>query len=144
MTNEITEDILAFIFGGKAEFTILQESINGKKEVSVRYRVSLSKDGNVYFVSTQPLDSVDLSYHGYLYKGRYYKGKKFDFNPGDYNTPAIHALLWVLSKGDNLPSVVHVLHHGKCSRCGRKLKDLESLQCGMGPECRKKGVKIGC
>lgn len=144
MTNEITEDILAFIFGGKAEFTILQESINGKKEVSVRYRVSLSKDKNVYFVSTQPIGSVDLSYHGYLYKGKYYKGKKFDFNPGDYNTPAIHALLWVLSKGDNLPYVVHVLHHGKCSRCGRKLKDLESLQCGMGPECRKKGGKIGC
>lgn len=138
MNNEVCTGVNNFILGGKAEFTILQEAVKGKKEVSVRYKVSKSKDGNVYFVSTQPIGSVDLSYHGYLYKGRYYKGKNFDFNPGNYNTPAIHALLWVLDRGDNLPSVVHVLHHGKCARCGRKLKDTESLRCGMGSECRKK------
>ena len=135
----VNENILAFIFGSKAEFTILQEAINGKKEVSVRYRVSQSKNNkDLYFVSTQPLGNTEIVYHGYIYGGNYYKAKTLKFDPTLYNNSAIKALLWVLSKGDNLPTVVHVLHHGKCSRCGRKLKDIESLRCGMGPECRKK------
>lgn len=141
MTNEITENVIAFIFGGKAEFTILQEATDRTPEISVRYKISKSKDGKVYFVSTQPIGSMELAYHGYIYNNRFFIAKRFDFNPGDYNEKAINALNWVLncvSKGNNLPSVVHILHHGKCSRCGRRLKDIESLRCGMGPECRKK------
>ena len=139
MKNEVCHNVNKFIFGGKAEFTILQEVVNGKKEVSVRYKVSQSKDNkNLYFVSTQPLGSTEIVYHGYIYMGNYYKAKSLKFNPALYNESAIKALLWVLSRGDNLPKIVHVVHHGKCSRCGRSLKDIESLRCGMGPECRKR------
>jgi Family of unknown function (DUF6011) len=30
-----------------------------------------------------------------------------------------------------------VLHTGRCSVCNRKLKDPESIEYGIGPECRK-------
>ena len=56
----------------------------------------------------------------------------------DYNKQAVNALLWVLRYSENIPPVVHIYHHGKCSVCGRKLTDAMSLRCGIGPTCRKR------
>ena len=143
MKNEVCYDIEKFIFGGNAEFIILQENPHNGVETSARYRVSQCKDSpSLYFVHTERLGSKKLEFHGSLRfnkQGRcsYYKGKKV--NNSYYNEKAIHALIWVLANlHGGLPPYVHILHMGKCSRCGRKLVDRESILYGMGPECRKK------
>lgn len=145
MVNEVSSGILNFILGGKSEFSILQDSTSRLDSIDIRYRVIVSdKNKNLYFVYTECNNSRIMKYHGYLAYSNsginFYRGKA-KTSDGEFNEKAVKGLQWVLSmlfSGRELPSVVHVLHHGRCSRCGRKLKDSESLMCGLGPECRKK------
>lgn len=146
---EITENIKEFILGGKADFTILQETTEKAKEQQYKYRVTIPKDTtpettSVWYVSAEldetnsgvEKDGKNLKYQGYL-------KRDLSFNIGakgieDYNQKSINGLVWVLRHSSNLPSVVHIYHHGKCSVCGRKLTDAKSLRCGVGPTCRKR------
>lgn len=142
-SNEIEFGVREFILGGNAEFTIVQDATSDKGPVEERYKVKKSfSNPNIFFVYAKELEKGELVYHGYIVrKGddfQMLKAKTLKFPERDYNKSAMAALNWVLRRGDKLPSVVHVLHHGKCSRCGKKLTDTESLRCGLGPECRKK------
>lgn len=146
---EITENIKEFILGGKADFTILQEGTDKTKEQQYKYRITIPKDSEpsntqVWYVSAEldetnsgvELDGKNLKYQGYL-------KRDLSFNIGargieDYNQKSINGLVWVLKHSNNLPSVVNIYHHGKCSVCGRKLTDAKSLRCGVGPTCRKR------
>lgn len=146
---EITENIKEFILGGKADFTILQEGTDKTKEQQYKYRITIPKDSEpsntqVWYVSAEldetnsgvELDGKNLKYQGYL-------KRDLSFSIGargieDYNQKSINGLVWVLKHSNNLPSVVHIYHHGKCSVCGRKLTDAKSLRCGVGPTCRKR------
>lgn len=143
MKNEIVYDIDKYIFGGNAEFTILQENPRTNEIISVKYRVQRCKDSpNLYFVSTEKVGSKELMFHGSIRVSQnnsmtYYKGKKV--NNLLYSERNIQGLVWLLASiKQGLPPYVHVLHNGRCSRCGRKLKDRESVIRGIGPECRKK------
>ena len=144
---EVTEGIKDFILGGKADFTIYQEATGNLKEAQYKYIVKVNDKENptCWFVSTEVVEGQAIPENLYttsrnvVYQG--YLKRDMSFNVGkkgmqDYNQRAINGLLWVLSHADNLPSVVHVYHHGKCSICGRKLTDAKSLRCGMGPKCR--------
>lgn len=141
--NEVVVGIRDFILGGTAEFTILQDAVKDKPSYCVKYKVVRNDNGTCWFVHTEVTNGSDLVsngknliYQGYLKKDKtFHVGKK---GKQDYNQKAIKGLLWVLTHSDNMPSIVHVYHHGKCSRCGRKLTDVESLKCGLGPTCRKK------
>lgn len=142
-TNEITEGIRKFILGGDAHFTIAQDATSGKPSYQVKYRVKNNGNDTCWFVSTELTSDNDLYTDGkhLVYQG--YLKRNLSFNIGakgveDYNQQAINGLLWVLQHSDNLPSVVHIYHHGRCSACGRKLTDAESLRCGLGPTCRKR------
>lgn len=146
---EITENIKEFILGDKADFTILQEGTDKTKEQQYKYRITIPKDSEpsntqVWYVSAEldetnsgvELDGKNLKYQGYL-------KRDLSFNIGargieDYNQKSINGLVWVLKHSNNLPSVVHIYHHGKCSVCGRKLTDAKSLRCGVEPTCRKR------
>lgn len=44
---------------------------------------------------------------------------------------------WKYLQINDLDKRVLILHRGTCGRCGRPLKDAESLKKGIGPECRK-------
>lgn len=146
---EVTENIKEFILGGKADFTILQDATRSTKEQQYKYKVTIPKDStpddtSVWYVSAEldksnsgvEVDGKNLKYQGYL-------KRDLSFNVGakgieDYNQKSINGLIWVLKHSDNMPSAVHVYHHGKCSVCGRKLTDAISLRCGVGPTCRKR------
>lgn len=145
MLNEVSSGILNFILGGKSEFSIVQDSTSRLGSIDVRYKVIVSDSNkNLYFVYTECNNSRNKKYHGYLLCTEC----SIKFNKGnakitdlEFNSKAIKGLIWVLNtlklKG-SLPNAVHVVHNGRCARCGRKLKDAESLMCGLGPECRKK------
>lgn len=143
MKNEVQFGIQEFILGGISEFTILQEAFGGKRAVEAKYKVKKSyNNSNMYFVYTQETSRGDMMYHGYIIKNtqgfKYFRAKTLKFASEYYNESAMTALSWVLAHAGRLPAVVHVLHHGRCSRCGRKLTDSESLRYGLGPECRRK------
>ena len=143
MNNEVKFNIREFILGGHAEFTIVQDPVGSRPGMEARYNVYLSsRNQNMYFVYTQSLGDGKLAYHGYiLHSGdayRYLKAKTLKIPDECYNQAAVSALQWVYMRGDNLPPAVHVLHHGKCARCGRPLVDTESLAYGFGPECLRK------
>ena len=128
MLNEVTSDIRGFILGGRAEFTVVQEKFK------YEYQVKANDNHTCWFVSVKV--GTDWIYQGYLKKDyTFYRGKK---GSESTLTNQIKGLQWILVHGDNLPSVVHIIHHGKCSVCGRKLTDVESLSWGIGPSCRKK------
>lgn len=134
MNNEVITGIKEYILGGKAEFTIFQEP-----NIQVKYKVEKSKESKVFYVTTEVSDSIKaMSYQGY-----FINKEPYTFQVGKKGTPlfnerAIKALFWVLYHANNMPKKVHVLHNGRCSVCGRKLTDADSLMCGVGPTCRKK------
>lgn len=136
MKNEVRCNILDFILGGKADFTIFQEP-----NIQVKYRVALNDSGNVWFVYTETNSSKKVKYQGYFTKSLPYTFKAGKKPNIELNDKAIKGLMWVLNHADSLPSKVHILHHGKCSMCGRQLKDADSLASGLGPVCRKKAKR---
>lgn len=125
---------LAFITAGKSTFTLV-----GAK-TRYTYRVSASKDGQVYFVGllTGPDNTTDYTYLGLIPKGspdRLRQGSK-----GNGNHPAFKALDWTLKQlfhKSEMPSALRVVHASKCGRCGRALTVPESIDTGFGPECIK-------
>lgn len=133
--NEVTQNIRDYLFGGKAEFTLEQEGT-----IQVKYKLLSNENRSCYFVYTECLASKEVKYQGYIVprKGKFYRAKQI--SDDEYNSKAINALGWLIRNCDRLPNIVHVYHNGKCSRCGRKLTDAESLRTGLGPYCRQKGL----
>ena len=132
MNNEVLTGIKEYILGGRAEFTIFQEP-----NIQVKYSVKANDNGTVFFVSTET-DSKEVKYQGYFTKNNLSEFKVGKKGSQGYNKRAVDALFWVLRHADNMPKRVHVLHNGRCSVCGRKLTDAESLMSGVGPTCRKR------
>ena len=142
---EITTGIKEFILGGDARFTILQEATDKTPSYQVKYRVKNNGNDTCWFVSTELFFNNDLFSDGKKLTYQGYLKRDLSFNIGakgveDYNQKAINGLIWVLTHADKLPRAVHIYHHGRCSVCGRKLTDAESLRCGIGPTCRKRVI----
>lgn len=131
-------EALAFITGGRAYVTMT----SAKTGKHFTYRVATGKDDKTpLFVGV--LEGPD-NYMNYRYIGFIPKlttmliaGRR-----GKPNAPSFKALTWVLKhlvKG-RLPEDLTIHHEGKCGMCGRKLTDPGSIECGIGPICREKGV----
>ena len=132
MKNEVTSNIVDFILGGRAEFTIYQEP-----STYVKYKVLGSKDGKLFRIFTNSGMEGDnsLRYQGYIFADslcNVHKGKALDAYK---NEKTLKGLLWVFRHSENMDSRVHVLHHCKCSVCSRKLTTPESINRGIGPKC---------
>ena len=58
------------------------------------------------------------------------------------STPAATAVAWLLrqlrdSKYELLSNSVEIYHLGKCLKCGKTLTDVDSIEYGLGPVCRR-------
>lgn len=133
--NEVLVDVRSFLLGGNAGFTLLQD---GKNPISVKYRVVANENKSCYFIYTESKTSSKIVYQAYITSKDWVLHKAKQVEDSDYNERAIKAIDWLLKHCDNLPDIVHVYHNGRCSKCGRKLTDLESLRTGLGPVCRSK------
>lgn len=142
---EVSENIKDFILGGKAYFSICQEATEGSAGGKENFCVTRSKDGKCYFVNKDSSGSSKGAYLGFFYKddvGRMSKlrqTRRLSEVSDSVAKPLIVVLNCLETKG-RLPGngIVHIVSAGRCSVCGRKLTDYESMKYGMGPECRKK------
>lgn len=125
-----------FIFGGNANFTLLNENSN----ISYQYVIKRCKDNNKMFFVSVKEGREPLTYAGYMVVINentiaYQTGKKGNRSRTD---PAIKGLEYAIVHGKaTLPSPMRMYHHGKCACCGKKLTDEESIRLGIGPYCRK-------
>ena len=144
MTNEITQDTLNYILGGKANFCIYQEAKGKSKGGKAWYSVS-SDNGNTffvrYFMNKKPyylgyFFITDLRSISTLRIGK----KKAEIPDSESYAKPLVRVLHHLYTTDVLPGngIVHIISDGKCSVCGRKLTDFESMNMGIGPTCRKR------
>lgn len=144
MKNEIRESIDKFVFGGNADFCIIQEGktdISGRKlenDIKYRYLVKKGKYNGVFLVSGGKTGEGKLEYLGTLK----FSNGRCDFRHASgisaMGYVVANGLVWVLHRCNELPSRVHVVHNGKCAVCGRTLLDADSVMRGVGPTCAKK------
>jgi hypothetical protein len=125
-----------YLLAGDATITV--ESPSG---VRFTYRVRVSDDGQVHFVSvlTGSDNESSFSYLGTIRGGHtYWHSRKSRL---DSNAPSARGFAWLWNKvqHDGLSlSPMRVYHEGRCGRCGHKLTVPESVTTGYGPECAGK------
>lgn len=144
--NLITDaaDAHAFIFGGKARFTLVSKK-TGKR---FTYRVTTSKDNpDMHFLSflTGP-DNTDWTAYTYVGFIRTHSTHSVVIAGAKGNAahPAYKAMAWLLNKIEQsnplaMPAGVEFWHEGRCARCAKVLTDPVSIERGLGPECFKHG-----
>lgn len=126
--------IMEFCLAGNAKFTL--KSL--KTETRFTYRISLSKDKNVAFVSllTGPDNEESYSYFGNIRPRNwsYWDGKKAKIS---LDSPGAVAFRWFWGnlKRKSAMKDLEFWHSGACGRCGRTLTVPESIASGFGPEC---------
>lgn len=124
---------MQFVLGGKALF-----SVSNNKGQHFTYKVN-HKDER-WFVSllTGPDNIQDYTYLGMLNgNGNFMLTKaskmKLDSLP-------VKVFVWAIKMMESqtsLPDGYKIQHEGRCCKCGRLLTHPESLDSGIGPECRK-------
>jgi hypothetical protein len=129
-----------FLRAGRAIFTVANAS--GDHYTFRIVAAGLEEDNPRWFA--QLLTGPDNE-HDYTYLGCY--------NPvtGDVRLTAaskmpedsqpVRVLRWackIVRAGRPLPAGYAIRHEGRCGRCGRTLTEPRSLECGIGPECRRK------
>lgn len=142
------KDVLTFMLGGKALFTI-KNSQTGNR---FTYKVMVPKDkkpetSTIFFVKL--LTGADNE-NSYKYIGHCtWTGSIWKFTHGkkskiSADAPGVVAFDYVFNKivvaGKSLvgkSNELEVWHEGKCCRCGRTLTVPESIENGIGPECMK-------
>lgn len=149
MTNEVTENILNYILGGKACFCIYQESKGTSRGGKAWYSVT-SEDGNIFFV--HELINQKEEYLGYFFisdlstiKTLRIGRKKPKVDDPNKDAKPLVAVIRHLFRTDELPGegIVHIISDGKCSICGRRLTDFKSIPLGIGPTCLEKMRRRG-
>lgn len=137
------EDIIRFVLGGNAIFTI-ENKLTGNR---FTYKVRQKKDGDIFWVSllNGPDNHSDYRFFGTIFPAQGYerhtqpprfkhsaKGKITE------NAPSVRAWRWffdrLFSKQD-FPIEFEFHHVGKCARCGRALTVPDSIRSGFGPDC---------
>lgn len=133
------ENVKAFVLAGNSLFT-LQSGNTGRY---FTYKIKKVKDEeNKYFIYrlSDSDNTKDYVYIGIYFTDthKFYAVKPYCSRPRFTWPPSIKTVEYFLDKLDNLPNNLHVLHHGRCARCGRLLTTPDSIKKGLGPECAKR------
>lgn len=140
-TKQIKEHHKDFVLAGMAHFTL----VNDKTGKRVTYRVVDASRRNkktepktVFFVSF--LKGPSYCYIGTIFgKDGHFKYVHSRKSVEPETGCQAAGMVWLLGKlqGTGLPENVTLWHEGRCC-CGKRLTDPESIDLGIGPECRKR------
>ena len=134
MINTISSNIIQFMFGGNATFTI----DCGVNHFAYKIRrKSTDDDSKIYWCLL--VERNKNTYCGYFK----INGNRLTFRHSNrhgitYSDERIQTLLNAIHKRGNLPDGITIRHVGRCACCGRILTDSKSNERGFGPECWKK------
>lgn len=137
----------AFVLAGRASFVV-----ENPKGESVTVKVSKSKSGKLNPYTGQPYPetffvSVRHNNAAWAFVGKLDASKTHILatkNATAYwaSTEGQHAIKiaqWALYKihaGADVPTGYRLAHTGRCGKCGKLLRDAESIALGLGPVCR--------
>lgn len=110
----------------------------------IRHREAKGGYGEAWFVSmlTGPDNQSDYTYLGMLdaASGTVRLTSRSKLTEDSVPVEIVKRVVAALARGDGdkiSAAGWKVRHEGKCGRCGRKLTEPTSLDCGIGPECRQ-------
>jgi len=125
------EDAHAYAFAGKATLTLKSR----KTEKHFTYRVNVCKDKpTMFFVSVLGGEDQKYNYIGVVFDKKTFRTTKKSAVPAD--ALCVRAFTYFLNL-KTLPYDLQVQHENTCGRCGRQLTHPESIDLGIGPECKK-------
>jgi len=127
-------NIKEFALAGNATFT----ATSLKTGTRFTYKIRQPKPESPHFVKvlTGPDNESSYTFLGTIFDGENYRhGTRSSITP---SAPSAVAFAYIWSHLNELAGKVEIQHAGKCCRCGRKLTVPESIESGIGPECKKK------
>ena len=62
---------------------------------------------------------------------------KSEFTDADIPYKVVSWVLGIIFSGEDMPDGYRLEHTGRCCKCGKMLRDDESIRLGIGPECIK-------
>lgn len=126
-------DAKVFVLAGNARITLVSQRTGQR----FTYRVRLSNDGRVHFVSvlSGPDNETSYQYLGVVRDRKFSRTAKSRITEGAPSHLAFDFFwAWVVEK-DRLPAGLECWHEGSCGRCGRPLTVPSSIERGIGPDC---------
>ena len=142
------KDAKAFAFAGNALITL--ESRKTWKHFTYKIKAKAkdkAKDNDkkdfffVSYLANGSADEGDFAYLGIVADGKFRTTKN---SRAGSDTEVARAFDWFMRlPGPDMPNQLVVHHEGRCGKCGRTLTVPESIESGIGPECRKGMVKAG-
>jgi hypothetical protein len=119
-----------YCFAGKSTITLKSR----KTENHFSYRVSVAKDNDKLFFVSRPGERN--SCFGVVGEKGFFLTKRAKAEGITLDTLFVKAFVWFL-KLKELPYDLQAQHQHTCGRCGRQLTHPESIDLGIGPECKK-------
>lgn len=144
-SSEISENILDYILGGDSCFCVKQSDETGTKECWYSVRQNQNSP-RMYFVSL--VERNRNKYLGYFYSNDIGQLRNLTVKTkqpeagAEYALPLIRVLNRLKTHEGRLWGGVSIVSDGRCSKCGRRITDPESIRYGLGPKCRERlGLK---
>ena len=128
----------SFMLAGHSIFTL--SNLNSGK--SFTYRILQPREDGPHYagILTGPDNTRDYTFFGTIFRGQnFYYSQKSVISE---EALSVKGFEWFWRNLDHLPEFVRIDGCGYCHRCGRLLSDLESIETGFGPHCRKEREKV--
>jgi hypothetical protein len=128
------ENILKFVFAGKAIFTVENPATGNRFTYKVRCVENDDGSQSPFFVSvlTGPDNWDNYRYIGFvsLKDCKFRHGHKSGIGP---DAPSVKAFRWFIDHIED--DRMNVYHEGRCGKCARRLTVPSSIEIGFGPKC---------
>ena len=136
------DDVLEFLFAGRAVFTLLDTRNQQRATFKVTQAYKNNQPQSMWFVKVKVNDYDQ--YVGYINKdGVYYHGKPpaAKLPVDDIRVKYFRAFMLRMNERA-MPEFIHFWHEGICAKCGRPLTVPESISSGFGPVCKRRMVDV--